>query len=380
MKKALPSIISATVIAASMLAGCGTKAGSTSDNMESESTATPADELISRLQWLTDSGLVAYGHHDDVAYGHNWAYIPDSSDVKNVAGDYPAILDWDLGLIEWNTEKQLDGVPFDFIRDQAAKHNAKGGINSFSWHLRNPVTKGDSWDISESDVIAQIMTPGSELNDTIRLWIGRAADFIGSIRDTDGNRVPVIFRPWHEHSGNWFWWDLGHNSPENLVALWHLTREIFDQKGIDNVVWAYSPDKIRSEEQYLSGYPGDEYVDILGSDVYYWNGENGPERFAQHIDNNLGIATKLAKERGKLVALTETGSEGVKPDTWYSEILLPAIANYPICYATAWRNANVNEKPEHFYAPYPGHASAPDFVKFHDNPRTAFLNEMKKQK
>lgn len=339
----------------------------------------PTAHLAGRLARVAKAGKVAFGHHDDTAYGHSWKYWKNHSDVKSVCGDYPAVINWDLGLIEWGCRKQLDGVPFDFMRREVEKHNARGGINAFSWHPRNPVSKGDSWNCS-GNVVAQCLADGSALNDTLRAWIGRAADFIGSLRDSKGRRIAVIFRPWHEHTGSWFWWGYDYCSPQEYKALWKLTREVFDQKGIDNVLWAYSPDKdhVSSVETYLERYPGDEYVDIMGGDVYHFDGENGVEAYRQRVINVIGSAAEAARLHGKLVAFTETGSEGLPMDNWWTNVLLPVVSRYPICYVVVWRNAW--DKPGHFYAPYPGHKSAASFRQFIKNERIITAKGLKKIK
>ena len=162
-------------------------------NVAEQAAETPAEVLLGRLTALSDSGLTAFGHHDDTAYGRYWEYQPDSSDVKNVCGDYPAIINWDLGWIETGAEKQLDGVPFDFMREEIVRHDARGGINSLSWHLLNPVTGGDSWDTSCDSTLTRIFADKA-LTDTLTRWIGLTADFIGNLRDADGNRIPVMYR------------------------------------------------------------------------------------------------------------------------------------------------------------------------------------------
>lgn len=362
-------------IAFGLLVSCsGNKAtsaaGETTDSVPTDSI------LIKRLQALQTDGKFAFGHHDDPAYGFRWEYQADSSDVKNVTGDYPAIFDWDLGLIEWKAAKNLDDVPFAFIKEQAELHDSRGGINTFSWHPRNPVTGGNSWDVS-GDVVAQVITEGTPYNDTIKAWIGQAADFIGSIRNAEGKRVPVVFRPWHEHTGEWFWWGKKNTTPEQYKALFKLTHDIFEEKGIDNVVWAYSPDKsnVTTYEDYMECYPGDEYVDIMGADVYHFNGAEGNEIFAEWMKNCLGAADRAAKEHGKVLALTESGSEALPLNNWYMDVLYPNIKDYPIAYVVVWRNSNT--KPNHFYTPYKGHPAEKDFVDFYNLPQTVFLKDLK---
>ncbi len=367
MKK-ISLILVALAITAST-AGCSQK--NNTENTSAEEPA-PSEMLMTRLHALADSGLTAFGHHDDTAYGISWAYAADSSDVKAVTGDYPAIINWDLGLVEVDSARQLDGVPFDFMRAEIAKHHARGGINSISWHPLNPLTAGNSWDVSTGATLTRIMAD-SAMVDTLAAWAGRAADFVASLRDADGRRIPVMFRPWHEHTGTWFWWGINSGTPEEYVKLWEITRKAFDDRGLDNVVWVYSPDKsnVDTYDDYMSRYPGDEYVDVMGADVYHFGNE---EEFDRWIDATLGSAVRAAREHGKIAALSETGCEGLKVDNWYMQSLLPALERWPVAFVTVWRNSPT--KPGHFYVPYPGHPGEQDFRDFHAQPRIAFCSDL----
>lgn len=349
-----------------LLASCAGKVKTTDTEAIS-----PAASLILRLDSTSKNGQFFFGHHDDTAYGHEWKYVPGKSDVKDVTGEYPGLMNWDLGMIELDSTRNLDGVPFKFISEEIIAQNARGGINSISWHLRNPLSGGDSWDVSASPL--QQLQENDALADTLDLWIDKAADFIASLRDADGNRIPVIFRPWHENTGSWFWWGAGNSTPEQYKDLWKRTRRIFDEKGINNVVWVYSPDRVPDPEQYFVTYPGDEYVDILGSDIYHFGGPENVDQYRQSVSGLLPYIAEEAAKRGKLVAFSETGLESVVMDNWFTEVLLPLVSDIPVAYVCVWRNANQEEKPMHYYAPYPGHPAAADFKKFHDNPKTIFV-------
>lgn len=328
----------------------------------------PADTLRQRLAACAGEGTFLFGHHDDTAYGHSWSYEPGRSDVKETTGKYPSLMSWDLGLIEWQRDKELDGVPFSLIRDEVARQDARGGVNTFSWHLRNPLTRGDSWDVADITAdpltrpVARVLEAGSPLADTLRTWIGRAATFIGSLRRADGSRIPVIFRPWHEHTGSWFWWGCDYCTPDEYRQLWQLTREVFDEQGIDNVVWAWSPDVVSSYAQYMERYPGDALVDIVGADVYHRDGEAGTSAYRERLGTTLTAARQAAAEHHKIMALTETGCEALPIANWWTGVLLPEVEKYPIAYLCVWRNAHDN--PTHFFAPFKGQLSAKDFKKF----------------
>ena len=351
------------------LTSCGGNKKADKENIAE--TVTPAQELIAQLDSVVKSGRFYFGHHDDTAYGYTWEYVDGNSDVKAVTGEYPGLMNWDLGMLEYDSTKNLDGVPFAFIAEQIAKQDARGGINAISWHPRNPVTGGDSWDVSASPL--HMLATDSVLSATVDSWIGKTADFMLSLKDSEGNPIPVVFRPWHENSGSWFWWGAGNSTPEEYIDLWKRTRRIFDEKGVNNVVWAYSPDKDLTPEQYFSTYPGDEYVDILGTDIYHFGGEQGVEYFQQRIKNQLTYVAEEAKKRGKLMAFTETGLEGLEIPDWYTRVLLPSIKDLPIAYVCVWRNAKKEMKAGHFYVPYPGHPAETDFKKFHDESNAIFV-------
>ncbi len=336
-----------------------------------ETSMTAAEQLINRLDTTAASGKFFFGHHDDTAYGHDWKYQEGRSDVRDITGEYPGLMNWDLGMLELDSVRNLDGVPFGFISEEIIAQDARGGINAISWHPRNPLSGGDSWDVSSSPL--HDISNNQALSDTIDSWIAKAAEFIGSLKDSEGNHVPVIFRPWHENTGTWFWWGSANSTPEEYKDLWKRTRRIFDEKGIENVVWAYSPDKGLTAEDYFTTYPGDEYVDVLGSDIYHFGGNDGTEQFREMATRQLNFIAGEAKKRGKIAAFTETGLEGVTIDNWYTEILMPIVSEIPLAYICVWRNANESDKPGHFYVPYPGHPAENDFKIFHDNDKTIFV-------
>lgn len=333
------------------------------------SALTPAENLKARLAESAASGQVMFGHHDDPVYGHTWNGEEGRSDVKETVGAYPAVMSWDLGGIENSDANNLDGVSFDRMRREIAAQDVRGGVNTFSWHLRNAVTDADSWTTADSLAVSRLVNT-EEGRAAYMRQLDRLADFFLSLNDAEGNRIGVIFRPWHEHTGGWFWWGAPNCSVNDYKALWTMMRERFNERGVDNVVWAYSPDRCQSVAQYMERYPGDEYVDILGADVYHFNGSEGLAQYMADATRTLNIAAREAKKRGKIVAFTETGSESLPMAGWYTEVLLPILKANPVCYVTVWRNAH--DKPNHFYTPWPGHPAANDFKEFYHNPVTKF--------
>lgn len=354
-----------------LLVGCSPKA-KTPPPME-----TPKDALVHQLFSFVENGKIAYGHQDDLVYGHGWLVTdPDNdpllrSDVLAVTGKFPMVVGFDLGGIEMGDSANLDGVPFDLMRRAVQTHCSRGGIVTFSWHPRNPLTGGDAWDTSSDQVVASVLERGEKHDEFLR-WLQRAADFIESLGD-----VAVIFRPWHENIGSWFWWGGKLCTEEQYQELFRMTHRYFTlERHLTNILWCYSPNGPIHPKEYMSRYPGDECVDLLGTDIYEYPGEadlaDAGVFYAEGVKDMLTAMTSIAKDHEKLICFSETGLEGIPDAKWWTEVLLPAIQDFPVTYVLTWRNAH--DKPGHFYAPWAGFAGADDFRLFAENDKTVFLN------
>lgn len=339
---------------------------------ESLETLTPETKaLLVGLAEMPQQGIM-FGHHDDPLYGIGWEGDEGRSDVKSVCGDYPAVMSYDIGHIELGANESLDKIPFDKIRKEIIAQYNRGGMNTISWHLDNPKTGGDSWDISDSTVVESVL-PGGENHEMFLGWIDRMSDYLNSLQTEEGVKVPILFRPWHEHTGSWFWWGQNLCNTEDYKALWRMTYDRMKENGVNNVLFAYSPGiEPRSTDEYLERYPGDDIVDLLGFDAYQYGDR---DQYLGWMNNSLNILEQVGKEHNKPIALTETGYETIPDSTWWTQTLMPTIANYPISYVVVWRNAR--EKENHYYAPYPGHVSADDFVLFYEQPQMLFANDVK---
>lgn len=335
--------------------------------------ATPETRaLFAGLAAVADSAVL-FGHQDDLAYGVTWWDEPGRSDVKEVTGAYPALFGWELGRIEKSGAESLDRVPFDRIRDWMVQAYELGGVNTVSWHADNPVSGGDAWDTTAA---VYAILPGGPGHELFRSWLDTLADFFLSVRTPDGTLVPIVFRPYHEMSGGWFWWGAGNATPGDYQALWRFTVDYLrDEKGVHNLLWAYSTAGLgeSGEAGYWTWYPGDAYVDVLGFDDY--------RRDVSAVAPDLAWLVRQAEERAKIPAFTETGSETIPDADWWTGELLAALTGKPaarrVAWVLVWRNANADrDRQNHFYAPYPGHPSAADFVTFKEHPLILFADEL----
>lgn len=330
---------------------------------------TETENLLVNLKKVSSRGFM-FGHHDDTNYGIGWDGEEGRSDVESICGDYPAVISFDLGHIELGDTVSLDNVSFNKIRKEILKQYARGGLSSLSWHLRNPLTGGDAWDVSDTTVVRSILPSGTNHEKFVG-WVSRVSHFMNSLQTESGVKIPVLFRPWHEHTGSWFWWGEKLCTPEDYKALWRMTVDILRNDGVNNVLYAYSPgSEPQDTAQYLKRYPGDDLIDVIGFDTYQFD----QTTYLENMAKSLSIVDTIGKIHDKVIAITETGYEGIPDPKWWTGTLLPAIGDYPIAYVLVWRNAR--ERITHFYAPYPGQVSAEDFVTFYNHPKTLFAADV----
>ena len=192
-------------------------------------------------------------------------------------------------------------------------------------------------------------------------------------------RAPNLF---HELNGNWFWWGKDHCTPEEFKELWRFTvAYLRDTKNIHQLLYAYNTDRFFSRDDYLLKYPGDNWTDVVGFDIYQRKkGGEGNKEFINSADTMLTILEKIAAEKGKIAALTEFGFGQVPDSTWWTNVLLKALDDHKISYALAWRNAGYNSSGQaEFYLPFKGQQSENDFVSFYKSPKMLFQKQVTKE-
>lgn len=215
----------------------------------------PSQNAVALFDYLKDS----YGKHtltgqqestwDTDGPLHELNFIS-----KNTGGKAPAI----LGLDYLN---HLDSNYVKGVTQRAADWYLKsGGIPTICWHWGVP-TIGQGYDNSKKSFdIAKTLTDGTTENLAMMKDLDIVAAELGKLRDQG---VPVLWRPFHEFSGTWFWW--GKGSSEDFKHLWIKMYNYYTiDKGLNNLIWVLG----YTNEPDARFYPGDQYVDIAGADTY----------------------------------------------------------------------------------------------------------------
>jgi mannan endo-1,4-beta-mannosidase len=334
--------------------------------------------LFYNLDKLSDKHIL-FGHQHATEYGHGWSGDEDRSDVKSVTGSHPAVIGVDFSGLSGRPESEILKTK-NALRKNIAATYARGGVTTVSWHFINPVSPGGFyWVDTVSKPAVRYLMPGGTAHEKYKTILKDIAAFALSVKGEKGEPVPMIFRPYHELDGDWFWWGKAHCTPGEMKTLWRFTVSYLrDSMQVHNFIYAFSPDCLfNSESEFLERYPGDEWTDMVGMDDYADFGRYGKYNLAAGL-MKLQIVSDYAMKAGKLAAFTETGLESIPESKWWTNTLLKTLQSgkLKLCYVLVWRNDT--QSPTHYYAPFPGHRSVADFIEFYNDPYTLFEKDLKK--
>lgn len=378
-----------------------------------------AAALYQYLKAVGESDGTLFGHMEDTVLKAGAATVSES-DTSDVTGSLAAINGLDCGGLfggfasKYNERHEGAEIPDTNAGniEAAARFSneaiEKGAIITLSSHMPNfsgsrvkkgefehtydgfDYTPADSYDLT-GDCMNQIL-PGGPYHEAFRAYLDFIADYA---KQVDG---PILFRPFHENTGSWFWWGKAFCDVETYKSVYKYTVEYLrDEKEVHNLLYLYGPGAEASTlEEYGERYPGDEYVDLVGFDTY----DNDPVTdeegytFQDTFDKLVRLTDEFARQHGKLFAVTETGvasagaalkETGNKRPEWFTEILdIVTKPEYNCCYFMLWSNYS---RTGSYYTPFVeevnedgtlfGHELLDPFIEFYNNEKSIFALDQK---
>ncbi len=260
--------------------------------------------------------------------------LNEAEKIHRATGQWPAMIG--LDYCTWvEGEAAIDVRPPNKL---ALAYWRDGGLVTISWHAPNPA-RPDGGGLKEKGIkIADLLLPGTPTHERWMKALDRVAAGLLQLQEAG---VVVIWRPFHEMNGGWFWW--GAQEPAGYIAVWrHMFDYFTHTKKLHNLIWSYGPNQGQRTADY---YPGDPYVDLTGLDVY-----------TDHIDPaHIRGYPELVKIN-KPFGLTEYGPHGASnpPGDYDYRLLLDGLAkNFPrtrhfLCWDTKWNPAE-NKFAREFY-------------------------------
>jgi len=244
---------------------------------------------------------------------------------------------------DWGHAKAGDSDSYlarpDIVQEAIRQHN-RGSIIALCWHAVPPTADepitfrqlpGSDPKALRSvqgklldDQFKDVLTPGTPLYNH---WCAQVDVIAGYLKQLQDAHVPVLWRPYHEMNGDWFWWG-GRTGEYSTIALY---KQIFDRfvnyHHLNNLIWVWSMDRPSTPERaHAKFFPGANYVDVLALDVY-------GRDFAQSYYDSI-----VSLSGGKPIALAEVGNPPT-PDV----ITRQPLWTYYMTWASMVRNTSKKE-------------------------------------
>lgn len=293
MKKRILSLFGAFIIALSCMTGCGENKQAAENEGEGLSRVLSNPDADENARRLYNYICENYGTYMlSCQQESTWMSSPDyeMEYIEKTTGRLPAM----RGLDFMNDD-------FDGVVSRAESWHEKGGIVTICWHT-GINGKGYKESLDDEPDFDKLLTAGTPENEAMLASWDKAANALARLRDKG---IPVLWRPFHEFDGKWFWW--GKKGGDNFIRLWQEMYDRFTNEfGLTNLIWVLG----YSGEVRDGWYPGDEYCDIVGSDTY----DDSTNIKAWKRLQKLGTGKPLAfHECGNIPAVESFESDG---DIW----------------------------------------------------------------
>lgn len=258
-----------------------------------------------RTQWLMNYMNSQYGQKTFSGQQHSVSQnlsFPVNSYLSKSGGLIPAIRGSDF--MEYSPSRlQYGANPRNETEQTIQWAKQTGGIVTMMWHWNAPanlINQTDKeWWRGFYTYATTFDLPGALANpngNDYQLLLRDIDAIAVQLQKFEDENIPVLWRPLHEAQGEWFWW--GAHGPETFKDLWHLMHDrLTNEHGLHNLIWEYTSTGVN--EEFLDWYPGDEYVDMIGADIYTdpTSSMSGEWQDLLEVFNGK-----------KLIALSETGT------------------------------------------------------------------------
>ena len=365
-------------------------------------------QLAIYLKSVANQDKIIFGHQSDTS-SHVRADLPaNGSDVKDITGSLAAITGVDTLAIAGDSKFATTKESLEHFANLSIEAAKQGSLITVSTHFPNFSSKNiiklsdGTYDFSKcgfSDCgdftgSAKDILPGGQYNDRFLAYIDMIAEYAHRLQE---HNIPVIFRPFHENNGSWFWWGGEHMSEQDSIKLYQYLVEQLQERNVHNFLYVYSPNgPFNSKKDYMARYPGDKYVDILAIDsydFYYDYPATYSDNFFKNMQKSCEIIHNVAIKHDKLAAISETGCGVMKPDKsnyggllkennpilgkqWFKRVAQIAIDN-DMPYFLVWSNDSDNSTflPYKYNNEY-GHEMTDEFIDFYNWDKTIFANNL----
>jgi mannan endo-1,4-beta-mannosidase len=254
--------------------------------------------------------------------------------IHEHTGHYPAMAGFDY--VDFPTGGLTTKIP----NQSAIAYWRAGGLVTVGVHLYNPANPKGGGLRDKGVALADLLAPGTATHDR---WMQELDQLAAGLQELKAAGVVVLWRPFHEMNGDWFWW--GAKPPAEFKKVWrHMFEYFTSTKRLDNLLWVYGPNHMKNTADY---YPGDDCVDIVGFDAY-----------TDHIDPKHIKGYEALARLSKPFGFSEYGPHGAQnpPGDYDYRLFIAGMekyfprSTYFMCWNAKWSlasNQHVRELLDH---------------------------------
>lgn len=257
----------APIVVAFILVGCNNAKKADSSSTEKVVAVNPnvtkeAQKLLEFIYKIHGEYVVT-GQHNYL--GHMSRY---TDSIFEITGKYPGMWGGDYGFAD--STHDIDNIKYrPLLVPEIIKQHKRGSIITLTYHQADPYVGepcqfvGGVQTKLTPEQWSAILMDGTEANTIWKEYVDRLAE---ELKQLQAQNIPVLFRPYHEMNGKWFWWG-GKEGENGFAAMWKMLYDRYtNHHGLNNLIWVWSPDK--SWHGLKEYYPGDDVVDIVTQDIY----------------------------------------------------------------------------------------------------------------
>ena len=288
------------------------------------------EDIINYLSIVGDSDSLIVGQMIGMGNLGDPNYAPEdfSEMIKK-----PGVLGVDLGWFTNFSEFEPNLV------NNIIQEANNGSLITISMHMPNPFNRKEGEDKHHKKKFdyTDLYTTGTDANERLNVLLSNAANIYQELKNEN---VIVLLRPFHEMNGGFFWWGSDKNfpTPEEFKKLWVYTHNYFEVvRQLDNLLWVYGPNYQYNNDLKPTNYyyPGDEWVDIVGLDIY--------ANTLDDIDVNESLTSLLTYDKPLCIAEIGTAVNERLKENETDNLRYLDLNEYPVSYFLVW-----NSWPTHY--------------------------------